>query len=44
MSLWSPGGIRLGVPSEMTLIMLKDREKSRADNATRDSLRAVSSE
>lgn len=43
-SLWSPGGIRLGVPSEITLITLKGRENSRADNATRDSLRAVSSE
>lgn len=43
-SLWSPGGIRLGVPSEITLITLKGRENSRKDNATRESLRAGASE
>lgn len=31
-SLWSPGGIRLGVPSEITLITLKGRETLGADN------------
>lgn len=40
-SLWSPGGIRLGVPSEITLITLKGRENAAADNTTRESLRPV---
>lgn len=43
-SLWSPGGIRLGVPSEITLITLKGRENSDADNKTHESLRASSAE
>lgn len=43
-SLWTPGGIRLGVPSEITLITLKGRENSGADNKTRESLRAASAE
>lgn len=43
-SLWTPGGIRLGVPSEITLITLKGRENSGADNKTHESLRASSAE